>query len=107
MVLDPTLKIAIEKAASQGLLSDEVRQKLLAAGEKGLTPEQVAAALAALKKADEQYAAAKTAYDAKTKEINEKHLAELKRVVPKVMQKLEGKDREHDTQSAEQLFNRL
>lgn len=107
MTLDPTLQAALEKAVSQGLLTDEVRQRLMAAAEKGLTPDQLAAALAAFKKADEQYAAAKTAHDAKVKEINEKHLAELKRVVPQVMKKLEVKDREHDTQSAEQLFNKL
>ena len=107
MVIDPShsmLKTALEQSPA---LTEEMRQKFLAAAEKGLTPEQVSSAMAALKKAEEQYAAAKAAYDAKVKEINEKHLADLKRVVPKVMQQVEQKDREQDTHSAEQLFNQL
>ena len=107
MLIDPSnymLKTALEQSPA---LTEEMRQKFLAAAEKGLTPEQVSSALAALKKAEEQYAAAKAAYDAKTKEINEKHLADLKRVVPKVMQQVEVKERVTKDSKAEKLLNNL
>ncbi len=107
MSIDPILKSALEKAFSEELLTQELYQKFLAAAENGLTPEQLQQALEALKQAEEKYAAAKVAYDAKVKTINEKHFQDLKRVVPKVMGRLEEKDRTTEGASAEKLLNTL
>lgn len=104
MVIDPTLKTALDQSPA---LTEEMRQKFLAAAEKGLTPEQLAQALLAIKQTGEKYAAMKTAYDAKKAEIDKKYLEDLKRVVPNVMVKIEEKERAIEDVSSEKLLNNL
>jgi ribosomal protein S20 len=86
--MDSALKDAIENSS---LLTDEQKKRFLEKSED-LSPEQVEKAIGALKDSNEKHAALLEESAKEEEEINQKFLAELKQLAPKVMKEMEAQE---------------
>ena len=101
--MNEELKKAIEGSK---LLSDEQKKRFVEAGEK-LSPEQVREALTLLQEANQKHATLLEEGLKKEREINEKYVQDMKRLIPYVMKEIEKEERVSEASDLENVILKL
>jgi hypothetical protein len=101
--MNPELQAAIEGSK---LLTDEQKKRFLSNAES-LTAEQVKEALEILTKGEEKYSKLTKEHQEQELKIKSDYLADLKRVAPKIIKKIETSQRSQETSEADGLLSQL